>query len=111
MLANRSRHGNERETAKGNEGAIFGPRLLHPRRDHPRRSNSRKDFAAMKLETHSPTFQTDSGATGLLILADLILGSARQLENLASWRDFLQRHHGAVNAGEAPLGRVKPVIL
>lgn len=36
----------------------------------------------------------------LLPLADRIQGHARRLENLATWRDVLQRHSGAQAAGE-----------
>lgn len=36
----------------------------------------------------------------LLLFADLILGQARRLENLATWRDVLQRYFNAPSAGE-----------
>jgi hypothetical protein len=41
----------------------------------------------------------------LLPLADRIQAYARQLENLATWRDRLERHLSPVEAGDAPHGR------
>jgi len=46
--------------------------------------------------------QSKPSAAALLPLADLIQGYARRLENLATWRDVLQRHYYRVEAGEAP---------
>jgi len=42
------------------------------------------------------------GAAEFLLFADLIQGHARRLENLATWRDVLQRHYNAVETGEVP---------
>jgi hypothetical protein len=36
--------------------------------------------------------QPRPGAAELLLLADLIQGYARRLENLVTWQDVLQRH-------------------
>ena len=46
--------------------------------------------------------QPRPGAAELLLFADLIQGYARRLENMATWRDVLQRHYYRVEAGEAP---------
>jgi hypothetical protein len=46
--------------------------------------------------------QTKSGASGTLLFADLILGHARRMENLASKQARLERFASAVEAGEAP---------
>ena len=44
--------------------------------------------------------QPRPGAAELLLFADLIQGHARRLENLATWRDVLQRNSDARAAGE-----------
>src|ERR1022692_2404524 len=44
--------------------------------------------------------QSQHSSAALLPLADLILGHARRLENMATWRDVLQRHSDAKAAGE-----------
>ena len=54
----------------------------------------------MKLETHSPTCEMDSVATGLLLLADLIHGHARRLENMGAWQDVKHRSSNAEAEGE-----------
>ena len=46
--------------------------------------------------------QSKPGAAEILLIVDLIQGYARRLENMATGRDVLQRHHNAVEAGEAP---------
>jgi succinate dehydrogenase flavin-adding protein (antitoxin of CptAB toxin-antitoxin module) len=46
--------------------------------------------------------QTKPGASGALLFADLILGHARRLENLATKRARPERFISAVEAGEAP---------
>ena len=46
--------------------------------------------------------QSKPSASALLSLADMIQGYARRLENLATWRDVLQRHYYGGEAGEAP---------
>jgi hypothetical protein len=46
--------------------------------------------------------QPQHSAADLLLFADLIQGYARRLENLATWRDVLQRHYYGGEAGEAP---------
>jgi len=48
--------------------------------------------------------QPRPGIADLLLLADVIQGHARRLENLATWRDVLQRHYNAVEAGDARHG-------
>ena len=48
--------------------------------------------------------QPRPGAAELFSFADLIQGYARRLENLATWRDVLQRHYYAAEAGESPHG-------
>ncbi|MGA2242699.1 MAG: hypothetical protein ABSH11_11800 [Verrucomicrobiota bacterium] len=47
--------------------------------------------------------QLQPGAAGLLQFADLILGHARRLENLATWHDRLARFCSAVQADEVAL--------
>ena len=46
--------------------------------------------------------QSKPGASGALLFADLILGDARRLENLATKQARLERFASTVEAGEAP---------
>jgi len=46
------------------------------------------------------TNQPQPGTADLLLFADLIQGQARRLENLATWRNVLQRNFNAQAAGE-----------
>ena len=46
--------------------------------------------------------QTQPGASGTLLFADLILGHARRLENLATKPARLKRFASADEAGEVP---------
>ena len=48
--------------------------------------------------------QPQPGTADLLLFADLIQAHARRLENLATWRDRLDRNLRAVEAGEEPHG-------
>jgi hypothetical protein len=67
------------------------------------RASLRRDtngFSQMKSKIDSPTSETDSVTTGLLLLAEQILGHARRLENIGIWRDAKRRNSNAESEGE-----------
>ena len=65
-------------------------------RRHPRHAQT------YRLKNMKTPNQSQSGASGTLLFADLILGHARRLENLATKQARLERFASAVEAGEAP---------
>ena len=55
---------------------------------------------AVPVEIPPRTTSINPAQIELLLFADLMLGQARRLENLATWRDVLQRYFNAPAAGE-----------